>query len=98
MGRPNRRAGKKTMRMEKVISAFELPKTVIPGMSNIELTGNREAVVDGCSGIVQYDDDVIKLSVGKLVVCFYGNRLTIRTLTADQTVIEGEIVSVEFLT
>lgn len=86
------------MPVEKLVSAFDLPKTVIPGMANIELSGNREAIVDGCSGIVQYDDEVIKLATGKLVACFYGNRLTIRTLTADQAVIEGEIISIEFLT
>ncbi len=84
--------------VEKLVSAFDLPKTVLPGMANIELTGNREAIVDGCDGIVQYDDEVIKLSTGKLVVCFYGNRLTIRTLTTDQAVIEGEIISIQFLT
>lgn len=98
MGRLKRAGGKNAAHMERLISAFDLPKTVIPGMSNIELTGNREAVIDGCAGIVQYDDDVIKLSTGKLIVCFFGNRLTIRTLTADQAVIEGEIVSIEFLT
>lgn len=94
-----RKQGQKAVKpVEKLVSAFDLPKTVLPGMANIELSGNREAIVDGCGGIVQYDDEVIKLSAGKLVVCFYGNRLTIRTLTTDQAVIEGEIVSIQFLT
>lgn len=98
MGLRNRAGGKSTAKAERIVSAFDLPKTIIPGMANIELTGNREAVIDCCGGIVQYDDDVIKLSAGKLIVCFHGNSLAIRTLTADQAVIEGEIVCVEFLT
>lgn len=95
----SRKHEKKTAKsVEKLVSAFDLPKTILPGMANIELSGNREAMVDGCGGILQYDDEMIKLLAGKLTVCFYGNRLTIRTLTADQAVIEGEIVSIQFLT
>ena len=98
MGRLSRNRGKKGIPVEKLVSAFDLPKTVIPGMANIELSGNREAIVDGCSGIVHRAGAQQLVIPGKLVVCFYGNRLTIRTLTADQAVIEGEIISIEFLT
>lgn len=86
------------MPVEKLINALDLPKTAMPGVSGIELSGNREAVIDGCRGILQYDDDLIKLSAGKLTVCFRGNMLCVRSLTPDQATIEGEIVSIEFLT
>lgn len=66
------------------------------GGSVIELTGNRNAVVDGCDGIVDYDGEKVILRTGRLTVRFSGRGLRLKRLTADSAVIEGIISSVEY--
>ena len=65
--------------------------------AQIELSGNREALVDGCRGVLQYEDDVIRLSTGRRVVRFQGSGLMIRTMQQNQLLICGTILSVEFI-
>ena len=65
--------------------------------AQIELSGNREALVDGCRSVLQYEDDVIRLSTGRRVVRFQGSDLMIRTMQQNQLLISGTILSIEFI-
>ncbi len=62
----------------------------------ITLTGNRSAVVDGCDGIIDYDDEKILLRAGRFTVRFCGRDLSLRRLTENSAVIEGFISQVEY--
>ncbi|OUP11987.1 hypothetical protein B5F35_09500 [Anaeromassilibacillus sp. An200] len=64
---------------------------------HIELLGNREAVVEGCQGILEYDDGVVRVRAGRLVVRFTGRGLKIRCMTADSLVVEGFLLGMEFM-
>ncbi len=66
------------------------------GGSLIQLTGNRTAVVDGCDGIVDYDDEKVILRTGRLTVRFSGRGLRLKRLTENSAVIEGFISTVEY--
>ncbi len=66
------------------------------GNSLIQLTGNRCAVVDGCDGIVDYDDERVILRTGRLTVTFLGRRLRLKRLTASSAVIEGFLTAVQY--
>ena len=82
---------------EKWNDSFDAQPVVLSGAAQIELCGNREAVVDGCQGILQYEDDVIRVSTGRLIVRFTGSDLCIRTMQQNQILICGTIVSVDFV-
>lgn len=62
----------------------------------LSITGNRNAVVDGCDGIVDYDDEKVILRTGRLTVRIGGRDLRLRRLTEDSAVIEGIIDRVEY--
>ena len=64
--------------------------------SLIELYGNRSAVVDGCGGIIDYDDETVILRAGRLIVRFTGRGLRLKRLTESSAVIEGFISAVEY--
>lgn len=66
------------------------------GGAVISVTGNRSAVVDGCDGIVDYDQEKVILRTGRLTVQFSGRDLRLRRLTENSAVIEGVISSVEY--
>jgi len=76
---------------------FDIPGSALGGITHIEMAENREAVVDGCQGVLEYDDSVIKLATGKMVVKFIGRGLQINVLTRDSAVVTGFITSVEFI-
>lgn len=83
--------------LRRLSGILDIPPSAMSGVPQIELGGNREAVIDGCQGILEYSEDTIKLAAGKLNMRFLGRGLQIRVLTHDSAVIEGFITSIEFL-
>ena len=77
---------------------FDIPHSALGGTMYIELSGNTEAVVGGCSGVLEYDENVIRLAGNKMSVKFTGRRLQLKVLTHDSAIIEGFILGVEFIT
>ena len=65
---------------------------------HIEMKSNREIVIEGCKSIEEYDENMIKIKVKKMVISFFGRDLNIRCLTFDSLVIEGFVTSIEFTT
>lgn len=82
---------------ERVENALELPTGSLSNIARIELTGNRRAVVEGCRGILEYDDGIIRLNTCSGVVRFVGRDLSMSCLTEDNAVVTGTLLSVEFL-
>ena len=76
--------------------AMELPAGAFSKGARIELTSNREAVIDGCGGILEYGDAVIRVNLGNLTARFCGRNLQIRSLNAREAVITGFITGVDF--
>lgn len=64
--------------------------------SHMEINGNQEVIVDGCSGVLEYNTDVVRIKTGKLVVRFTGRGLVIKCLTADSLVVTGYLTGIEF--
>ena len=65
-------------------------------LCHIELEGNRELLIDGCKGIMEYEDRLIKICTDTVIVSITGDELNIRTYTQEQIVISGKIISIEF--
>lgn len=82
--------------LQKTIRALELPPEVLSSMAHFEMSGNREIVVDGCHGVIEYSQEVIKLNLGKLSVRFVGRELELRNLKKDSAIINGYVTAVEF--
>ena len=66
------------------------------GGSVLTLTGNRQAVVDGCDGIVDYDETQVIFRAGRLRVHIIGTQLQLKRLTDHSAIVEGYLASVEF--
>lgn len=64
---------------------------------NIELKGNREAIIEGCKNIAQYDENMIRVNMNKMSISFFGRNLEIKCLNYDSLVINGFITSIEFI-
>lgn len=91
-----RRKQRKKASEQKNVGALDMPKILSPSVPHIETEGNKEAVIDGCFGITEYDNDRISLNAGSLTVTFCGSDLTLCSYSDEQTVIKGSIISIEF--
>lgn len=81
----------------KLSELLEIPQSAILGGAQIELSGNREALVDGCRGVLEYDEGIVKLAVDKMSVCFTGRDLRLKALTRDTAVVTGFITNIQFI-
>ncbi|HHW46535.1 MAG TPA: sporulation protein [Clostridiales bacterium] len=83
-------------RIDLLGRALELPPGTLEKGPHIELSTNREAVVDGCRGVIDYNEDRIKLNLGRGTVTFKGRNLQISSFNQSLAVIRGFILSLEF--
>ena len=67
------------------------------GGAVIEITGNRSVTVDGCDGIVDYDEEKVMLRTGRLMLAVSGRGLKLKRLTDTSAVIEGVINTLEYM-
>ena len=65
-------------------------------LPHIELCSNREARVEGCVGIIEYDKNLVRLNCKSVTVKFSGDCLSIGNLSGGFISVSGEIVAVEF--
>lgn len=76
------------------LNSFALKNMLSP--VHLEMKSNREAVVEGCLGIEEYDENIVKIKMPKMGICFFGKKLEIKCMSVDSLVIEGVISSIEF--
>lgn len=65
---------------------------------SIEMKSNREAIIEGCKSIAQYDENVITVNMDKMMISFFGRNMEIKCMNSDSMVIRGVISSIEFNT
>lgn len=82
---------------QKLASVLEVPFAALNDCPHIELFGNLELTIDGCRGILEYEDDSIRLNLGKNALRVTGRNLSLKALTDQTAVIEGYILLLEFL-
>jgi len=82
----------------KIFEKINLPLEATPDFSHFEMNSNKEVIIEGSKGILQYDENVIKINMGKMIVMFCGRKLSLKCLDVDSLVISGFIISIEFIT
>lgn len=89
----------KKKKKEKIINlsdVFEVPKDVVLGESIIILTGKREAIIENYKGIVEYNNNYIKLLTKNGAIEFKGSDLNITYLTNEEIKVVGNIVEINY--
>ena len=97
LGRRKNR-GNGTEKLQSVVSKMQMPAGAVPNCTHFEMNSNREVIIEGCKGILQYDENIIRINTGKMETSFLGRNLSIKCLTPDSLVVEGFIKSIEFVT
>ena len=63
----------------------------------IEMAGNREIIIDGCKGVVEYTENNIRISLGESVLSLSGDNLIIKSFDSSVAVISGQICDISFV-
>ena len=84
---------KKVRHQLNVISPLETAELLIP---HIDLCSNREAVIEGCAGIIEYKSSLVRINCKKMIITITGTDLTIKSDVAEQIGIYGNILSLDF--
>ncbi|WRS26419.1 YabP/YqfC family sporulation protein [Oscillospiraceae bacterium MB08-C2-2] len=82
---------------EKLSRILDIPQSALGGTCQMEIADNREVMVEGCQGVLEYDENVIRLMTGKMTVKFTGRGLQIQTLTHNSAFVTGFITAIEFV-
>ena len=62
----------------------------------VDLISNKEALINGCKGIIEYDECAVRINCGHLIVSFEGSDLSIKALSVEEIIVSGEIMKIEF--
>jgi len=64
---------------------------------HFEMEGNQEIRIEGCRGVLEYDNQIIRINTNTMVVSFKGRGLNLKCLSPTSLVIEGCILHIEFV-
>lgn len=81
----------------KVEKTLDMPVGVLSKAARMEVSGNRQVLIEGCRGIVRYDEDQIEVRTADGTVRFSGRELCMTSLNPACAVITGRLLSVEFI-
>lgn len=82
---------------QKVSEFLALPKELTLDLSKITITGNRELFIENYKGIIEYEENRIRIKTKEGVVKLEGNNMSIKEITSDDIIIYGVIDSIQFL-
>lgn len=80
--------------IKEVIVSTREALTIEP---SIEILSNHQATIQGARGIIEYTDELIRVSLTGQEVRFYGTQLSIGCLSQDSLEIQGKIQRLEYV-
>lgn len=82
--------------MEKFTELLELPKEIVLNMPKLTMLGNGDLIIENYKGIIEYDEDVVRVNTTAGIIKVQGVEIYIKEITAENIMIYGNILSLEF--
>ncbi len=83
---------------KKMAEALELPREVVLRLPLICLTGRTELTVENYKGMLEYNEEEIRINTAEGILSVRGRGLCLQRMTAECVAIGGYIIAMEFLT
>lgn len=80
---------------EKITEKLDFTPDLFGGMS-VELYAGKQAIIQGIKAILEYDENLLRVSNGKEEIRITGIELVLKQMTAGGILLEGKISSAEF--
>ena len=65
--------------------------------AHTEIFSNKKMIIEGCRGIVDYQNNYIKLKLKKGYLNIVGTDILISTFEDEKIIVNGNIISLEFI-
>ncbi len=62
----------------------------------IEFSGNREVIIEGSKGVLEYSTECIRVNTVGMVITLSGRELNLRCISDSALIIDGFITDVSF--
>ncbi|MBP0979077.1 MAG: hypothetical protein J6C55_00295 [Oscillospiraceae bacterium] len=83
----------------KILKFLQVPENIFSDISPIDFLSNQEVLIQDSKGILEYNDQNIKINIGNNIIAnFKGRNLKIKSLSQKNLIITGFIISMNFLT
>ena len=63
----------------------------------IEFTGDRSVTVEGATGVLKYESNLISINTKPMVINFSGRGLRLKCISPSCVIIEGSVANTEFV-
>lgn len=92
------RLGKKkaSAKLDFLGKTVDFPCDPLGKSAHITLISDKEAIIDGCYGIIEYSESLIKINVGNKTLVLMGMNFDISDYSATAMTVRGRIKSLEF--
>lgn len=88
---------KKTYKIKETISnALELPKDIMLDVAKVTLIGNNSVTVENHKGVLEYNEDQIRLNTNCGVLTINGAKLNIKSILQEEITITGEVCGISY--
>lgn len=81
---------------KSLFDAFKEPVVQLISEPQLQLNGNTECYIEGCKAILEYDDRMVKLMVGKKELLITGKDLSVSGYTETSITVKGEFQTLEW--
>ncbi len=92
--RLGKRGGKN--KLDLLGKAIDFPNDPFGRSAHITLRGNREAIIDGCYGIIEYSDCKIIINIGNKQLSIIGVDFDISDYSSTSLTVRGTIKNIDF--
>lgn len=79
-----------------MVESLELPKDLMYGASIVTITGRREVLIENYKGILEYNEEYIRVQAKNVKITIFGKQLTIEYYTNEDMKVVGFIKSIEY--
>ena len=97
MSKNHKDNNKENRTLKKINEMFELPSEIVNNYPKVISVGNRELTIENYKGIIEYDENIIRINTDIGMIKISGTGLEIKNITVEDVLIGGEITSFEFL-
>ncbi|HHU76702.1 MAG TPA: sporulation protein YqfC [Firmicutes bacterium] len=81
---------------ETMADFFELPRELLFNLPRVTLVGNVHFYLENYGGIIEYNEETVRLKVKEGEIVIRGENLSIKNFYTDEIFIEGKIKLVEY--
>lgn len=88
---------KKAYKIKETISnALELPKDIVLDVAKVTLIGTDTITIENHRGIIEYNEDQIRINTGSGILTINGSKLSIKAILQEEITITGEVFCISY--